>query len=144
MSELRIDIWKVSNKLSTLIKAPVAQEPGARRRSCCRPRHPLRQPLRLRHRRCGGSLRCYMKDSRSSAALLPAEDAPQICISISAKRCSTSSRCWCSCSLKDDFSASSATTRSRNRLISAVSSSSADLLATGPMLPDRDVRLSPS
>lgn len=61
-----------------------------------------------------------MADSlfRSSSALEAALEAPQICISISAKRCSTSHCCWESFKLRVAFSVSNVTRRSRRRRIS--------------------------
>uniref|UniRef100_A0A8W7PGD5 Uncharacterized protein n=1 Tax=Anopheles coluzzii TaxID=1518534 RepID=A0A8W7PGD5_ANOCL len=54
---------------------------------------------------------------------LDADEAPQICISISASRCSTSHCCWASFALSVKFSDSTVCSRSRNRLISPSSAS---------------------
>lgn len=70
---------------------------------------------------------CYMILSRflsvSSGSLSwldsdPRDDAPQICISISANRCSTSHCCWVNFALSVWFSDSTVWSRSRNRFTS--------------------------
>uniref|UniRef100_A0A182JKL2 Uncharacterized protein n=1 Tax=Anopheles atroparvus TaxID=41427 RepID=A0A182JKL2_ANOAO len=68
-----------------------------------------------------------MASKRSSVSFswltLDADDAPQICISISASRCSTSHCCWASFAFSVKFSDSTVCKRSRSRLISPSSAS---------------------